>query len=156
MTTFTAPASLTQQLDDAHVPYELLDHPRTLTAIAEAEALGVEPRTVAKTVVLTTPDGFVRAVVPASEHVDLLRMRSLLGTKQVELATEGALAGAYPEFELGAVPPLGGADPVLVDRRLCETEWVLLEAGTHEQSLRLRTADLLTLADAQVADLCER
>jgi prolyl-tRNA editing enzyme YbaK/EbsC (Cys-tRNA(Pro) deacylase) len=74
----------------------------------------------------------------------------------VEIATEATLAGAYPEFELGAVPPLGGADPVIVDRRLCEQESVVLEAGTHQQSLRLRTADLLTLADAQVADLCER
>ena len=78
-------------------------------------------------------------------------------TTDVELATEAALAGAYPEFELGAVPPLtgGDGDRILVDRRLCENEWVVLEAGTHEQSLRLRTSDLIELTDARLADLSQ-
>ena len=73
--------------------------------------------------VLTTPDGFVRAVLPASNRLDLGKLREILGTKDVELATEAVLAGAYPEFELGAVPPLtgGDGDRVLVDRRLRRT-----------------------------------
>jgi Ala-tRNA(Pro) deacylase len=108
-------------------------------------------------VVLTTPDGFVRVVLPASERVDLGKVRTILDTTQVQLATEEVLAGAYPEFELGAVPPLtgGDGDRVLLDRRLCENDWVVLEAGTHEQSLRMRAADLVELSGAQLVDLSE-
>ena len=42
------------------------------------------------------------------------------------------MAHDYPEFALGAVPPLGGTrnDPVIVDRRLAEHEWLVFEAGT--------------------------
>jgi prolyl-tRNA editing enzyme YbaK/EbsC (Cys-tRNA(Pro) deacylase) len=60
-------------------------------------------------------------------------------------------------FKLGAVPPVGGpgGDWVLVDRRLAEGEDVLLEAGTHSESLRLRASDLLLLASAEVADICK-
>jgi prolyl-tRNA editing enzyme YbaK/EbsC (Cys-tRNA(Pro) deacylase) len=29
------------------------------------------------------------------------------------------------------------------------------EAGSHEQSLRIQTADLMRLTEAQVADICE-
>ena len=107
--------------------------------------------------VLTTPDGFVRAVVSASDRLDLGKLRGILGTKDVELATEAVLAGAYPEFELGAVPPLtgGDGDRALVDRRLSENEWVVLEAGTHEQSLRLRTSDLVELTEAWLVDLSQ-
>jgi Ala-tRNA(Pro) deacylase len=132
-----------------------MNHPRTTTAAAEAHVLGLEPREVAKTVVLSTPDGFLRAVLPASERLDLGKVRALLGTTDVHLATEEVLAGAYPDFELGAVPPLtgGDGDRVLVDRRLCESEWVVLEAGTHEHSLRLRSSDLVELSDARVVDL---
>lgn len=157
MTTHTAPRSLVQQLEEAHVAYELIGHPRTTTAAAEAEALGVDPHQVAKTLVLTTPDGFVRAVLPASERVDLDKVRAVLDTRHVQLATEEVLAGAYPEFELGAVPPLtgGDGDRVLMDRRLLETDSIVLEAGTHEQSLRLRAADLVELSGAMLTDLAE-
>ena len=104
-----------------------------------------------------TPGGHVRAVLPASERLDLGKVRTVLDTNDVELATEDVLAGEYPEFELGAVPPLTGGegDRVLVDRRLCENEWVVVEAGTHEQSLRLRTADLVGRCNAQLVDLSQ-
>lgn len=155
--TAQAPQSLVHVLEEASIAYQLIDHARTTTAAAEARVLGVSPHEVAKTVVLATPDGFVRAVLPASSRLDFGKVREILGTKHVELATEAVLAGAYPEFELGAVPPLtsGDGDRVLVDRRLCENEWVVLEAGTHEQSLRLRTSDLLELTDARLVDLAQ-
>lgn len=155
MTAHTPPKSLVRQLDQASIAYEFIDHPRTTTAVAEAHVLGLEPREVAKTLVLSTPDGFFRAVLPASERLDLGKVRALLGTKDVQLATEEVLAAAYPDVELGAVPPLtgGGGDRVLVDRRVCEREWVVLEAGTHEHSLRLRASDLVELSDARVVDL---
>jgi Ala-tRNA(Pro) deacylase len=149
---------LTRVLDLAHADYELIEHPRTETAAAEANALGVSSAEVAKTVVLATPAGHVRAVLPASERLDLHRVRELLGEgKAVQLVSEEELARAYPMFELGAVPPLGGpSDPVLVDRRTAERESVIVEAGTHRESLFLKTADLLALTDARVAEICER
>jgi len=157
MTTRSTPQSVVDELERASIAYELIEHERTTTATAEARVLAVAPHEVAKTVVLTTPDGFVRAVLPASDRLDLGKLREILGTKDVELATEAALAGAYPEFELGAVPPLtgGDGDRVLVDPRLCENEWVVLEAGTHEQSLRLRTSDLVGVTGASLVDLSQ-
>ena len=69
--------------------------------------------------------------------------------------SESELVTAYPQFELGAVPPFGGpaGDRVVVDRRLVEQEHVVLEAGVHDTSLRLRTDDLLTAADAELVDV---
>jgi prolyl-tRNA editing enzyme YbaK/EbsC (Cys-tRNA(Pro) deacylase) len=60
------------------------------------------------------------------------------------------------EFDLGAVPPLGGArrDPVIIDSRLAERESVVLEAGSHQESVRIATGDLLRLTNADVADIC--
>ena len=146
---------LIDELQRASVDYELISHPRTMTARAEARVLELDPGEVAKTVVLTTPIGFVRAVLPASERLDLAKAQRILGSKDIRLATEEVIAGAYPDFELGAVPPLPcGGDRVLVDRRLCEQDSVVFEAGTHVDSVRLRTSDLLELCKAEVADLC--
>jgi Ala-tRNA(Pro) deacylase len=155
MKTLTPSGALTAALDAEQVSYELIPHRRTQSAVAEARAIGLDPSHVAKTLVLTTGDGFVRAVLPASERLDLAKVRELMGA-DVGLASEQVLTGAYPEFELGAVPPVGGAgDRVLVDRRVIAEPTVVFEAGTHEQSVRLKSKDLVAVAKAQVADICQ-
>ncbi len=154
-----ATEDLTRALDAAGVAYELLPHAHTESAATEAEALGLSAADVAKTLVVTIPDGYARAVVPGDCRIDTHKLRELLGggKKQVHLATEDDLRRDYPDFELGAVPPLGGArhDLVLVDRRVAERDAIVMEAGSHEQSLRLKPADLVRAADAQVADICQ-
>jgi Ala-tRNA(Pro) deacylase len=145
-------------LDQAGVDHDVLEHAHTERAADEAAALGIEPEEVAKTLVLVTPSGNVRAVLAASERVDLHKVAGVLGVagKKVHLATEEDLARDYADFELGAVPPFGGReDQVIVDERLAERDSVVLEAGTHEHSVRLKAADLVRLTRAQVTDICK-
>lgn len=152
-------ADVTSILDEAGVDYDVLEHAHTERAADEAAALGVEPAEVAKTLVLATPGGNLRAVLPASERIDLPKVANLLetGHKKVHLATEDDLRRDYPAFDLGAVPPFGGkeGDQVIVDSRLAERDSVVLEAGSHERSVRLKSADLIRLTEAQVADICK-
>jgi Ala-tRNA(Pro) deacylase len=148
--------ALMKTLRREHVSYELFPHRHTETALAEAEVLHKDPHEVAKTLIVRTSFGYVRAVLRAVDRLDLEKVRFVLGTDEVELASEEDLVGAYPEFELGAVPPVGGAyDRVLVDERLFDSTFVLFDAGTHDESIRLHTGDLLSLAEAEVADLAE-
>lgn len=154
-----AMTDLTSALEASGARYELLPHARTETALAKAEALGLDADDVAKTLVVKTPAGYARAVLPASRRIDLRKLARLLevGAKRIHLASEEDLARDYPEFELGAVPPFGGgrSDPVVVDTRLAERTSLVLDAGTHAQSLRMQAADLLRLTDATVADICK-
>jgi prolyl-tRNA editing enzyme YbaK/EbsC (Cys-tRNA(Pro) deacylase) len=153
-----ATSDLTGPLDETGVPYEVLPHAHTETAAAEAEALGVEPADVAKTLVVRTPDGYVRAVVPASHRLDLHKLREKIGVgrHKVHLASEDDLRRDFPEFELGAVPPFGGQrNPVVVDERVAGRESVVLEAGSHDESVRIAAADLVRATGAQVADISE-
>jgi Ala-tRNA(Pro) deacylase len=148
--------ALVDALRREHVSYELLPHRHTETAIAEAEALKVDPGEVGKTLILATPSGYARVVLRALDRLDLEKARHALGTAEIALADEVELVGAYPEFELGAVPPVGGAfDRVLVDERVFANAFVVFEAGTHDESIRLRTVELLSIAEAEVADLAE-
>lgn len=150
-------ADVTGFLEDAGVDFDVLDHARTERATDEAAALGIESEEVAKTLVLVAPGGNVRAVLGASERLDLHKAAAALGVggKKVRLASEDELAGSYAEFELGAVPPFGGpTDQVIVDERLAARDSLVLEAGSHDRSVRLKAADLVRLASAQVADIC--
>ncbi len=155
MTAHAPSNALTDALQRQHVAYELIPHRRTQSAAAEARAIGVDPGHVAKTLVLVTEDGFVRAVLAASDRIDLHKVKAILGRDDVDLASEQVLVGAYPEFELGAVPPVGGSgeEPVLMDERLGDADAVVFEAGTHEYSVRIKTADLVSVAGARIADI---
>ena len=145
-----------RELARQQLSYELIPHARTATAEEEAAAVGLPPSQVAKTLVLATDEGYVRAVLPASEKLDLARLRETIGRRRVRLATEAELAERYPMFELGAVPPVGGpdGDRVIVDTRLARLESAVFDAGSHNESVRMRTDDLLILAAAETADIC--
>ena len=143
-------------LEQAGVDFDVLEHAHTERAADEATVLGIAPEEVAKTLVLVAPSGHLRAVLAASERIDLGKVAAVLGVggKKVHLASEDALARDYPDFELGAVPPFGGReDPVIVDERLAACDSVVLEAGSHDRSVRLKAADLVRLTSAQVADI---
>lgn len=146
-----------EELDRAGIDFDLIEHRHTQTASEEARAVGVPLDEVAKTIVVATGERYVRAVVPASTRLDLHKVRELLDDNRARLASEEELVFAYPMYELGAVPPFGvpAGDRVLLDRRLAERDSVVLEAGSHSESVRLKTADLLRLSGAEVEELAE-
>jgi len=153
-----AATELTEALDKADVKYELLPHAHTESALAEAEALGVAAEDVAKTLVIRLPEGYLRVVLPASARLDVRKVREIHGggRHKVHLATEEDLRRDYAEFDLGAVPPIGGrSDPVIVDPKVAERTSVVIEAGSHDESLRLAAADLLHVTGAAVTDISE-
>ena len=153
-----AAGELTEALDKADVKYELLPHAHTESALAEAQALGVAAEDVAKTLVIRLPEGYLRVVLPASARLDVRKVREIHGggRHKVHLATEEDLRRDYAEFDLGAVPPIGGrSDPVIVDPKVAERTSVVIEAGTHDESLRLAAADLLHVTGAAVTDISE-
>ena len=151
-----APDRLVEHLREAGCEFELLRHRRTLSAAAEARALGVLEQEVAKTVVVRDEEGrHVRAVVPASQRLDLEKVAEAAGARTVVLLSEPDLISAYPQFELGAVPPFGGpgGDRVVVDRTVAAAGLVVLEAGVHDASLRLAASELVRICDAEVSDI---
>jgi Ala-tRNA(Pro) deacylase len=153
-----ATTQLVEHLREESVEFELLPHRRTVRAASEARVLGVLAQTVAKTVVARDDEGrHVRAVVPATTRLSLERLAGAIGVEKVRLLTESELVSAYPQFELGAVPPFGGpaGDLTVIDGKLAECDHVVLEAGVHDTSLRLRTEDLIQIADAQLAEVAE-
>jgi Ala-tRNA(Pro) deacylase len=144
-----------EELDRAGIDFDLIEHRRTERAGDEARAIGVPLDEVAKTIVVASGERFVRAVLPASTRLDLHKVRELLDDNRARLASEEELVIAYPMYELGAVPPFGvpAGDRVLLDRRLAERDSVVLEAGSHSESVRLKTTDLLSLSGAEVEDI---
>ena len=144
-------------LEERGIDYEVVEHEQRFTAAAEARASGVEPANAAKDVVLRSGTDFILAVIPASERLDLTKVRELIDDEErPRLASEEEIADRFPRFEVGALPPFGpmhGIDE-LVDRRLLDHDRVLCAGGDHRHSVRVDPAELVGPDQATVADLC--
>lgn len=144
-------------LERREVPDEVIEHDATYSAAAEARAVGADLEATAKTVALHDRDGYLLAVIPACERLDVRRARDLLGAgHHRRLATEEELQQKFPGFELGALPPIGTAPlPELVDLRLLRHERILCAGGEQRRSVLIAALDLLRVTEPRVADICE-
>lgn len=135
-------------------PHTVVPHRTAFTAQEEAAATHVPGRLWAKTVVCFADEEPILAVVPAHYHVDLERLRRLVGAGTIRMAMERELGPLYPGCETGAVPPLGRLfnQKVFVDRTIAEDAEVVFHAGTHVDAVRMRYSDLARLASPTVGD----
>jgi len=150
--------AITDYLEGAGVEYELIEHEPTMSAAADAAATRHSPDEVVKSIVLRDGGAYVIAAIPASQRLDLHKLRQLLGaTRQLRLATEEEIAHEFPSLEVGAVPPFGPMVPAaeVVDRGVLRAHRVLCPAGDHTHSVLVDPSELVRITAAQTADITQ-
>ena len=136
---------VTEHLETRGVPFELIAHEQAYTSVAEARALCIDASEVVKTVAVHVVGGYAQVAVPATCRLDMHLVQAAVGDRHARLATEEELLRDFPDFELGALPPLGSllGAPLYLDQQVLQHETVIFAAGTQTESVQLRTADLL-------------
>lgn len=134
-------------LSERKVPYDIVNHPRALTSLKTADAAHIDAGRLAKAVLLEDANSYVVAVLPASRHLKLGKLRHELG-RDVRMATEGEIAEVFKDCDPGAIPALAGAYGVQMiwDDSLMEQSELYFEAGDHERLVRVKTQDYMKLA----------
>lgn len=149
------PEPIQHYLQQQHVPFLRHWHPRAVTAQELAQALHVTGYHVVKSVIVQANQRLWICLIPATETLDLEKVREALGTQEARLATEDEFADLFPECEIGAEPPFGHLYglPVLMDESLNATQDLLLRAGSHEEALEVRAEDFINLESPRRASL---
>jgi Ala-tRNA(Pro) deacylase len=144
-----------EYLDKQNVPYTHHVHRTAYTAQEVAAEEHIPGKMVAKIVVVKFGDQLAMVVLPASARLDLEAVRRLVGHREARLASELEFTGAFPDCDVGAMPPFGNLYnvPVFVDRALAEDEEIAFNAGTHQDSIHMKYADFARLANPTVAPL---
>jgi Ala-tRNA(Pro) deacylase len=148
-------SKLREFLDSRHIRYLVISHSLAYTAQGIAALTHVSGKRLAKTVIVKIDGILAMAVVPASVHVDLDRLRTLTGAQTVELATEREFKDAFPDCETGAMPPFGNLYDMSVyaDASLAENEEITFSAGTHRELVRMGWDDMVRLVNPMVDNL---
>lgn len=144
---------LEKMLADRGIRCEVHHHPTAYTSQRLAQVEHVSGYDVAKPVIVKGDRGFVMCVLPAPKHVDLDRVADALGDNHVRMATEAEMEQLFPDCELGAEPPIGAlfGMPTIMDPALRDDEYLVMQAGTHTDAVRLRREDWERLCAPQVA-----
>jgi Ala-tRNA(Pro) deacylase len=154
----TGAEAIIQFLQGEGVEYELIEHEPVMSAGAEADVAHVSPYQVAKTVVLHDGAAYVLAAIPASDRLDIRKLRDLLGaTRKLRLASEQEIGRDFPTLEVGAIPPFGPMVPAaeVIDRALLSQRRVLCAAGDHRHSVLVDPHEIVRITAASTADICE-
>ena len=148
-------SKLREFLDSHNIKYMVLSHSLAYTAQGVAALAHVSGKKLAKTVIVKIDGVLAMAVIPASEHVDLDRLRTLTGGQSVQIATEREFKDSFPDCETGAMPPFGNLYDMAVyaDSSLAQQEEITFSAGSHRELVRMRWDDMLRLVKPTVDQL---
>ena len=144
-----------QQQRVAHTlhPYEVAadtpDYGRVV-----AEALGVPPERVFKTLVTEVDGAVTVAVVPVTGELDLKALAAAVGGKRAAVADRAAAERATG-YVRGGISPLGQRRrlPTIVDSSAAGFDTIYVSAGRRGLQVELAPADLLRLTGASSADI---
>jgi Ala-tRNA(Pro) deacylase len=133
------PSLIETHLLKNHRDFEHRVHPSAMTAQDLAAVDHVTGYRVAKPVVVRLGGELAIAVVSAAEKVALGVLEEATG-QQAELVPESEFAARFAPCETGAEPALSVFGlPIFVDEKFLHADRVLMQAGTHEDSVLLDT-----------------
>lgn len=137
----------------AHTVREYAHDPSvTSYGLEAAEALGVDPDRVYKTLMVRVDSGLAVGIVPVTRSLDLKAIALALGAKKATMA-DPAQAQRSSGYVLGGISPLGQKRPVptVLDESAIGHETILVSGGRRGLDVELAPQDLCRLVQAGTA-----
>ena len=143
---------LKEFLDQANVEYMCLSHPPAYTAQELAHHVKIAGDRIVKTVIIELDGKMAMLVMPATWRIRWDRLSRILDTDFVDLADEQEFQDRFPDCEVGAMPPFGNLFGMTVycAESLTEQPELAFAAGSHSESLHMKTDDFLELVQPMV------
>lgn len=120
-----------------------------------AQALGVEPHTVFKTLLADVDGRLVVAVLPVTGSLSLKALAAAVGGKRARLA-DPSVAERATGYVVGGISPLGQRTvlPTVVDDSAEALPTMYVSGGRRGLDVGLAPADLVRLTSAVTAPVC--
>jgi len=137
----------------AHTVHAYPHDPRaTSYGLEAAEALGLDPARVHKTLMAMVDGTLTVAIVPVSGQLDLKALARAVGGSKAVMA-DPAVAQRVTGYVVGGISPLGQrrAHPTVLDERALSWPTIFVSGGKRGLDLELAPADLVRITGALTA-----
>ncbi len=152
----TTPATLA--LSKAGIAFTLAQYDYDPNAervgLQAAEAMGVSPSEVFKTLMAELDGKPVCAIVPSDEEVNMKKLAAALGGKAAHMM-KPADAERLTGYKVGGISPLGQRKPVptVLDELATLYDEIFLNGGQRGLQIRIRPDDLQRALECTLADI---
>ncbi len=136
------------------IKYQAKRHKEVFTAQEVAAVQHVSGDALAKVVMINAGGKMGMLVLPASYKVDFKKLKVILKTSKISLASEQEFKNAFPDCEVGAMPPFGSfySIPVLADQSLAKSKEIVFRAGSHKDTVKISLQDYGKLEKPTIVD----
>jgi len=135
----------------AHYDY---DPDADRVGLQAAEAMGVSPSIVLKTLMAEVDGKPVCVVVPSDEEVNMKKLAAAFGGKSAQMM-KPADAERLTGYKVGGISPFGQKKqvPTAVEELATLEDEIFLNGGQRGLQIRMKPDDLIAALGAQAADL---
>lgn len=140
----------------AGITHRIIRHGPVRSLAEAADARGVTPADVVKTLVVRRGDGdFLFVLVPGDRAISWPKLRAVLGVSRLSMP-DAATARQVTGYERGTITPFGSTTPwpVIADQRLSGRQ-VTLGAGQHGVAIAAAADEILPVLQAVLADITD-
>jgi Ala-tRNA(Pro) deacylase len=145
---------LKDYLEKNQVRYEVGYHERVYTSQEIAAAMHVPGKELTKVIMVKADGKMVMLVLPASYRVETKKLKKVFQCKRLGIAKEKDFEELFSDCEVGAMPPFGNLYhlEVWVDQVITEDEFIVFQAGSHVETLKIKYSDYVRLVNPKVGD----
>ena len=140
----------------AGITHRVIRHGPVRSLAGAADARGVTPADVIKTLVVRRGDGdFLFVLVPGDRAISWPKLRAALGVSRLSMP-DAQVALQVTGYERGTITPFGSSTawPVVADERIAGRQ-VTLGAGQHGVAIAAAADEILAALGATLADVTD-
>ncbi len=147
----------TVALEAAGVAFEVIEYDYTAgpqIGIHAAEAIGTDPESVLKTLMVEVDGNPACAVIPSDASLSMKKVAKAFGGKSAQMMDPGK-AERLTGFHTGGISPFGQkrSVPCAIEELAFVLDEIVLNGGKRGMMLRLKPEDALQAAGAEAKDL---
>lgn len=126
-------------LDKSHIKYTTVTHDPAYTVEGVSHAMHIGLDKVAKSVIVSLDGKLAIAVIPGNKKLDLEALKKLSKAHKADIATESEFGKAFPDCEMGAMPPFGNLYNMAVyfDDDLSKEKEIGFNGGSHSELIKM-------------------
>lgn len=143
-------------LDRNKISYKIFKHEPTPTSEIASKVRGTPLEMGAKSIILRSEGRFLMCVLPGNRKIDFRKVKQILGSRKLSLATAEEVK-KVSGCEIGGVPPFGNLFniPVYLDKSLLDNELIDFNAGLQTVSIEMRSDDYLRMVNSIAGDFID-
>ena len=151
------PKRIEEYLKKTNKKFEVLGHKTVYTAYDLAQTLKKDLKEIGKALMIKVDDGYKIVVVPASQRLNIAKLKRMLKAKKISIPNEKVMARVF-KVKPGALSAFGVFHKVetLVDKSLLKAKEVVLQAGSFTESVVMKAKDFVEVEGARLGDFTEK